>query len=52
MEDQPGTMSTLTQTVQVHPQPSVSPDDDCDNGLMSVCSKCFLNYVNVFSFIV
>ncbi|XP_054717421.1 POU domain, class 6, transcription factor 1-like [Uloborus diversus] len=29
---QPGTtVSTLTQTV--HPQPSISPDDDCDNGL-------------------
>lgn len=52
MEDQPGTISTLTQTVQVHPQPSVSPDDDCDNGLMSVCSKCFLNCVNVFSYII
>ncbi|GIY22135.1 POU domain, class 6, transcription factor 2 [Caerostris darwini] len=28
------TVSTLTQTV--HPQPSVSPDDDCDNGLNQI----------------
>ncbi|GFX98918.1 POU domain, class 6, transcription factor 2 [Trichonephila clavipes] len=31
---QGSTVSTLTQTV--HPQPSVSPDDDCDNGLNQI----------------